>query len=180
MLSFVKRTCEQCNGIFYDRNRYDRTVRFCSQQCYGKSIEKNVGELNPFFGKTHTEIVRKAIRERSKGKHYSKETEFQKGMKPWNYKKDRSSLKKDDRRNDPAYQEWRRQVYLRDGFECKMSNSDCSGKIEAHHILGWSEYAELRYNLNNGITLCHAHHPRKRAEEKRLVPVFQGLMSVSK
>ena len=28
----------------------------------------------------------------------------------------------------------------------------------------------------NGITLCQAHHPRKRAEEKRLVPVLQRLV----
>ena len=33
---------------------------------------------------------------------------------------------------------------------------------------------------NNGITLCFAHHPRKRAEEKRLSPYFMELVSVSK
>ena len=34
--------------------------------------------------------------------------------------------------------------------------------------------------INNGITLCHAHHPRVRAEEKRLISKFQKLVSVSK
>lgn len=52
--------------------------------------------------------------------------------------------------------------------------------IEAHHILGWEEYPKLRYEVNNGITLCRAHHPRKRAEEKKLVPYFMGLIPVSK
>ena len=101
-------------------------------------------------------------------------TQFKKGMKP------RSLLSKKQERNDSAYSEWRRQVWLRDNFKWKIANPDCKGKIEAHHILGWSLYPELRYQINNGITLCHAHHPRVRAEEKRLAPIFQELVSVSK
>ena len=30
--------------------------------------------------------------------------------------------------------------------------------IRAHHILPW-RIVELRYNINNGITLCQFHHP---------------------
>lgn len=89
------------------------------------------------------------------------------------------NYKKQDARNDSAYNNWRKQVWLRDKFTCKISNPDCCGKIEAHHILGWRDFPKLRYQLNNGITLCHAHHPRRRAEEKRLIPVFQELVSVS-
>lgn len=97
---------------------------------------------------------------------------------------DRTKLKRyDDTNKDrrsSAYRDWRKQVWLRDNFKCKIENQDCSGRLEAHHILGWTEYPELRYDINNGITLCHAHHPRKRAEEKRLSPYFQELVSVSK
>lgn len=94
--------------------------------------------------------------------------------------KDRTKLAKRQERNDMAYIEWRKQVWLRDNFKCKIANPDCEGRIEVHHILGWAQFPELRYQLNNGITLCHAHHPRKRAEEKRLSPYFQSLVSVSK
>ncbi len=58
----------------------------------------------------------------------------------------------------------------------RMSNQDCDERMEAHHILGWVSYPELRYEINNGITLCHAHHPRKRALEKELAPIFQELV----
>ena len=92
---------------------------------------------------------------------------------------DRSLLVKKQLRNDSAYKEWRMSVWQRDNFKCKIMNSDCLGKIEAHHILGWKDHPELRYQSNNGITLCHAHHPRMRAEEKRLSPYFQDLVSVS-
>jgi 5-methylcytosine-specific restriction endonuclease McrA len=93
--------------------------------------------------------------------------------------KDRSLLAKRQERNDSAYKEWRFKVWLRDNFKCKINNPDCNGKIQAHHILSWKEYPELRYEINNGITLCRAHHPRKRAEEKRLILVFKELVSVS-
>jgi hypothetical protein len=36
----------------------------------------------------------------------------------------------------------------------------------------------LRYNINNGITLCQFHHPRKRVEEQRLIPFFQNMVEV--
>ena len=75
------------------------------------------------------------------------------------------------------YKSWRTRVFVRDDFKCRIC--DVGGYLEAHHILKWSEYPELRYNINNGITLCRAHHPRKRAEEKRLIPTFMELVSVS-
>jgi len=91
--------------------------------------------------------------------------------------KDRSLLKKREQRNDSAYIAWRREVWLRDNFTCKIANPDCNGRIEAHHILGWKSYPELRYQVNNGITLCHAHHPRKREDEAKLSPYFQSLVA---
>ncbi len=90
-----------------------------------------------------------------------------------------SSISSQGERRTSIYFNWRKQVWTRDNFKCKIANSDCNGKIEAHHILSWSEHVELRYDINNGITLCHAHHPKKRAEEKRLSPFFMELVSVS-
>lgn len=112
---------------------------------------------------------------------------------PWNSKlglkgaetprwiKDRTQVKGRHNRNfhDPLYKQWRKAVYSRDNFKCRIADGYCEGRLEAHHILAWRDYPELRYTINNGITLCHAHHPRRRAEEKRLEPVLQALVSVS-
>ena len=128
-----------------------------------------------------------------KGSRPSTPTEFAKGRTPWNkgmtgymagssnpfWKGGLEFRKKRDDRRDSAYAGWRHEVWSRDGFKCKIADENCNGRIEAHHILGWTDYPELRYKVNNGITLCHAHHPRKRAEEKRLSPYFQSLVSVS-
>lgn len=90
---------------------------------------------------------------------------------------DRSKLAKRQERNDMAYKEWRRSVWTRDEFKCRINNSSCFGRIEAHHILGWTAHPELRYEVTNGITLCHFHHPSKRSEESRLSPFFQEIIN---
>ena len=64
--------------------------------------------------------------------------------------------------------------------EIVANNHNCKGRIIAHHILGWTKFKELRYEVNNGIILCLAHHPRKRAEEKQLIPTFKELVLASK
>ena len=93
---------------------------------------------------------------------------------------DRAKLKKYDNRRSSAYSDWRTGVFERDNFKCRIADKNCNGVLQAHHILPWRDFVELRYEINNGITLCVAHHPRKRAEEKRLVPYFMGLVPVSK
>ena len=94
--------------------------------------------------------------------------------------KDRSKLSKKQIRNDYAYQEWRRLVWVRDRFTCQLKDNDCKGKIISHHILPWRDYPEKRYEVNNGITLCHYHHPRKRVDEKLLEQTLTALVQASK
>lgn len=79
--------------------------------------------------------------------------------------------------NDWRAREWSRAIKNRDGWRCKIVNDNCSGKLEAHHILPWSKFPELRYELNNGITLCHFLHPKKRDDEMKLSPYFQQLVA---
>ena len=153
-------------------------AKFCSQKCYGISLKKNVGGLNPFFGKTHTESVRERISDARKGRRYAVFTEFKKGVRPWNYRGG-VDVRSYHSLFSPEYVLWRKSVFVRDSFKCRISNGDCSGQLEVHHILRWADYPELRYQLNNGITLCHFHHPRRKEEEKRLQSEFQALVSVS-
>lgn len=104
-----------------------------------------------------------------------------KGEKSWRWIKDRTKLKTGrEKAYDTKYKYWMKLVKDRDKWKCRISDRNCEGRLEAHHILIWRDFPELRYEINNGITLCHAHHPRKRAEEKRLAPLFQELVSVSK
>ena len=196
-----KKNCEVCEKEFEYRPVEERR-RFCSMNCYISTFKDrkypNRKRPEPFtkehrirIGDGHKGLKKPPISEATR----TKMSEAQKGKTAWNKGKewiekrgenhpmwiiDRTKLKKKQERNDPAYCEWRMNVWIRDNFRCRIDNQDCNGKIIAHHILGWSLYPELRYEVNNGITLCLAHHPRKRAEEKRLIPVFRELVSVLK
>jgi len=149
----VIKKCITCNNEFKVYPSYADRRKSCSKKCVPKRQAWNKG-LKGFLS----------------------------GEKHYKWKEDRNSLLKyagSEERRSPAYKDWRKQVWLRDNFKCRIDNPDCCGRIEVHHILSWSEYPELRYQINNGITLCHAHHPRKRAEEKRLESYFMELVSVS-
>ena len=148
-----------------------------------------LGVNNPRFGKKMLPQTKKAILNKIKGNKFNlgrthteetkiKMSEGKKGEKHPLWKKDRNTLQKQDRRNDSAYREWRKNVYQRDSYLCKINNQDCSGRLEAHHILEWKEYPELRYNINNGITLCKHHHPRIKIDVKNMVEIYKRLINL--
>lgn len=90
--------------------------------------------------------------------------------------KDRSKLVFGRGRITCKYYKWVREVTIRDGKMCRMMNKDCKGRLEIHHILNWKDYPELRYDINNGITLCHFHHPIGRVKESNMSPYFQEII----
>jgi hypothetical protein len=95
------------------------------------------------------------------------------------WKKDRTQIVQYwTERNNPEYKQWRLKIYRRDNYKCRIDNCDCKGRIIAHHILSWTKFPELRYNINNGITLCQFHHPRRREDEQRLIPFFKSMVEV--
>lgn len=142
-----------------------------------KSIKKSHPQMGFQNGNELADNSKSKTTRFKKGERPSIETEFKKGCKPWNWMEDRSQLKKsEDRREDSAHIDWSRRVKNRDSWKCKISNEDCNGRLESHHILNWKDYPELRYEINNGITLCSRHHPRGRRNEKKMIPMFQELL----
>ena len=100
-----------------------------------------------------------------------------KGIDNSKWIKDRTQVKIGDRfLNDPLQKQWRKEVKNRDSWKCVILDENCNGRLEAHHILPWSQYPELRYDIKNGITLCHYHHPRKNDDVVRLSPSFQRMV----
>jgi 5-methylcytosine-specific restriction endonuclease McrA len=66
--------------------------------------------------------------------------------------------------------DWRKAVLERDNYTCRSCGARSEpGKfvlMHAHHIKGFAEYPELRFDIDNGMTLCvPCHfkiHKRKR------------------
>ena len=60
-------------------------------------------------------------------------------------------------RKSTDYKEWRCSVFERDKYTCAKCKK-VGGKLHAHHILNFSTNEDLRFDINNGITLCKDCH----------------------
>lgn len=132
------------------------------------------------MGRKLSEETKKKMSKFRIGKKLNEETRkkisiAQMGEKSYRWNPDRGAMKQ-NKRNDPEYKQWVNKIKRRDG-KCRLQNDNCSGYSIVHHILTWADYPQERYNIDNGIVLCQGHHPRKRIDEKRLVPVLQNLIT---
>ncbi len=60
-------------------------------------------------------------------------------------------------KSSKQYKEWRDAVFQRDNFVCKKCGAN-RVYLNAHHIKSFSHFPELRFEINNGITLCEPCH----------------------
>ncbi len=100
-------------------------------------------------------------------------------MNNW-YKKQRYNAAR--RVYDPKYAEFRAEVRKRDNHECQWPN--CGerkpNKLHVHHIRGWAKYPHLRYDPDNGITLCTTHHKPTIGNEDNFISLFMQIVARNK
>lgn len=143
------------------RDSRGRFIKGCTSLYKGKKspmrgvprteeVKKKISAGNT--GKVRTEETKKQISETLTGKpqiwHRGENNHFWKGGVTKKNRAIRMSLE---------YKNWRRQVYERDDYtcqECKVRG----GKLNADHIKPFSIYIELRFDVNNGRTLCEECH----------------------
>jgi hypothetical protein len=60
-------------------------------------------------------------------------------------------------RNSLESKLWREAVFKRDNYTCSKTNIK-GGILAVHHVLNFSQFPELRFDVNNGITLSKEAH----------------------
>lgn len=119
-------------------------------------------KMSDFRKGTHhsLETIEK-MRNIKRGKKFSKETRekigfihrgskshlWKGGVTPINFKI----------RNSLDYTLWRESVFIRDNYICQKYKIS-GGKLVAHHIQNFAQYPELRFAIDNGITLSKKAH----------------------
>ena len=73
------------------------------------------------------------------------------------------------------WKEWRRKVFERDNFVCRICGKK-GGTLNAHHIKKRSLFPELKYNVDNGITLCKSYHQSICGKEEKYELKFQEII----
>ena len=65
-------------------------------------------------------------------------------------------------RNSFEYTEWRKRVFERDNYTCQCCGARSSAghpvTLNAHHLENFASNEDLRFDVNNGITLCYKCH----------------------
>lgn len=63
-------------------------------------------------------------------------------------------------RQSNDYTKWRLSVFNRDNYTCQCCGENSGGNLNAHHIENFSVNEHLRFDIDNGITLCNnCHNP---------------------
>lgn len=145
----MNKTCPTCQEQFSkpDTESLKNWIfrhKYCSKKCYvssmkGKDPFPNGGRKNIagwFKGRSNTKLIGEG-NPNWKGGTYG--TERHKIMGKIEYKL------------------WRDAVFARDGYTCQKTGVT-GGDMECHHVLNFAEYPELRFAIDNGITLSKKSH----------------------
>ena len=148
--------CKYCGLEWFDYpSRINRV--YCSKRCKALHSNNLFKKGNAMcLGRKLTEEHKQKIAVAHKGKSRPNISRSKLGSKNPNWKGGTSPASKIIRRSRP-FIEWRNQVFERDDYTCRECGSR-GGELHPHHIKSFALYPELRFDLNNGVTLCDPCH----------------------
>lgn len=179
----------KCKGISYTGREAPWAKKKHSLATRKKMSERGKGKNNANYGNYHSSSIRickvcnKKFRVRNsrikkgEGLYCSKKCEgigkrgLYAGKNSPNWKGGVTPVNELIRKST-KYLEWRKSIFERDNYTCQNCNAHSgNGKaiyLEAHHIKSFAKYPELRFDVNNGITLCFdCHNLTKEGKERR-------------
>ena len=120
------------------KNPIERALRISKAQ-------KKIGNRPPsMFGKKMTEETKRKIGDSHRGK---KSYMWKGGISPKD-KKIRKSIE---------FRLWREVIFVRDYWTCQKYGIK-GGRLHPHHIQNFAQYPELRFAIDNGVTLSEKAH----------------------
>jgi hypothetical protein len=67
---------------------------------------------------------------------------------------------------------WRNKVFKRDDYTCQICHSK-GGYLEAHHIKPFAYFPDLRFDINNGKTLCRKCHDKTKESYIKMRRIYE-------
>lgn len=149
--------CKECGKEFFS---YHKNRIYCSIECKSNSQKDRVTLVCDYCGnefeRCNSEVKWHDLRGYKKIFCSSKcSYEYYSGENSPNWIEDRSQLKDQNKsiRWSKNMIKWRKSVYERDNYTCQICGR-YGVELNAHHIKQFAKYPKLRFDVDNGITLC--------------------------
>lgn len=164
--------CQQCKTEFKVIPAREKTAKFCSVKCradwrsinwngknhprwQGGEREKKCQECGKFFSHQPPATYATFKKQRFcshecgwKGQHYNS------GAEHYAWREDRQTRRL---ARNGKHRSWANAVISRDKAACQICGAT-KAELHAHHIKSWRDYPELRWDIDNGQTLCAQCH----------------------
>ena len=177
----IRGLCEFCGKKFIKNNNRGK---FCSFNCYTKSRDGlrdlKCDMCGKVFKRSKSQIAWSKKRGGGNAFFCSNKCfgDFYSGKRHQNWIEDRSKLKDRHKtiRESKKMIVWRSKIYKRDNWTCQLCGARSKPKrqviLNAHHIKKFNDYPELRFDINNGVTLCEECHSSTKWHEEDFESVF--------
>jgi hypothetical protein len=146
----INKKCLYCDKEFTVFPYRESSAKFCSRKCRAQLImpawETRKGKVGG-WSKGFTKITHLGLKKLSESRKGEGNPMWQGGITP---------LNKQIHQSD-EYKQWRTSVFERDNYTCQKTGIK-GGKLHPHHIKNFSQFPELRFNVDNGITLSEESH----------------------
>lgn len=168
--------CHSCKKEFTKTHNPNRVYKYCSPKCMGSDKEKGENHSNFMKGSVAWNKGIKGIQDwmnisglkpgHNRGKKGCQKA-WNKGLKNFSLLGDKNHNWKggvtkinEQIRKSVEYKQWRASVYERDNYTCQICGDNKGGNLQADHIKPFAYFPEIRFNLDNGRTLCKNCHSK--------------------
>ncbi|EID0695626.1 TPA: HNH endonuclease [Vibrio parahaemolyticus] len=164
----IEKECLECKKKYKRKpHQFEHDNSYCSRECYFKSrkglLKKERVPIKCHYCGDIFQILEsqtvgkkslycsKSCKDKGHGQKYS-------GKSHPRYNNELTDEDRIVRRKHNKNYQWRIKVYERDGYTCQICKDSKGGNLVAHHLYSYSDNKALRFEVNNGITLCKDCH----------------------
>lgn len=155
---------------------------FCKRACYYKWMSSNSGQTTSHWKggdvlmvcavcSSEFSISRKQLKKERKYCSKACYGKARAGDQHHNWQGGISTEREQIKQTD-EYRQWRLSVFRRDHFKCVACLT--KDRLEAHHLKPFSAFPDLRFDVDNGATLCRPCHNQISRIESQFEDFLRG------